>query len=177
MKKIISLLFMVLSIGFIVTSCNDDDDDNNYPVDHDTIPSLYDFNNVSFNFDGVNNLYYFRPDFALYAGEHLLIYVQSGWDNNTPIWKLLPNNILYTATDANVYNMFLNYNFTNKDFEITAENSVAMPPELNGLNFRVIVIQTIVGKKQSLDMPDYNDYKAVIKYYKIDESKVKIIKP
>ncbi|PQL95444.1 hypothetical protein [Apibacter adventoris] len=183
MKKVISLLFMFLSIGLIFTSCNDDDD-YYYPIDNNNnnnnnnnSPLLYEVNNVSFNYDSYANMYLFLYNFKLYKGENLLIYIQSGWVNNEPVWTLLPNYALYTASDNKTYNMFFNYNFTMQNFEITAESSVAMPPELNGLNFRIIVFQSTIKTKHLSDTVDYNDYKAVINHYKIDESKVKVIKP
>lgn len=181
MKKVIYFLFMFLSIGLIFTSCNDDDD-NYYPIDNNNnnnSPLLYEVNNVSFNYDSSANMYLFMSKFKykLYKGENLLIYILSNWDNNEPVWTLLPNYALYTASDNKTYNMLFNYNFTNKDFQITAENSVAMPPELNGLNFRIIVFQSTIKTKHLSDTVDYNDYKAVINHYKIDESKVKVIKP
>lgn len=183
MKKVISLLFMFLSIGLIFTSCNDDDDDYYYPIDNNNNnnnnPLLYEVNNVSFNYDSSANTYLFQSKFKfkLYKGVNVLIYLLSDWDNNEPVWMLLPNSALYTASDNKTYNMFFNYNFTNKDYQITAWSD-PMPQYLTGITFRVVAIPGFFPKSKSATPPvDYRDYNAVVKYFNIDESKVKVIKP
>lgn len=173
MKKVISLVVIMLSFSLIFSSCNSDDD--NY-IDNDTVSAIYDYPNRSFLYDANTDEFYFKDNnFPLYSGENLLIYIQSGQDNG-PVWKLLPNFSNYIENNV-VYPMNYNYDFTMQNFEITAWGD-PMPQYLTGITFRVVVIPGFFPKsKSATPLVDYRDYNAVVKYFNIDESKVKVIKP
>ncbi|MDR1877654.1 MAG: hypothetical protein LBQ84_08545 [Flavobacteriaceae bacterium] len=174
MKKFFSLVILVLSFGLVFTHCSSDDDNDYYREDRDTVAEIYEFPNQIFLYDPALDEFYLRYDFQLFSGENLLIYIKSGEDNGA-VWKLLPNYANYIENNT-AYPMNYNYDFTDYDFEITAWGN-STPPNLVA-TFRVVVIPGYFAQYKGAAPPvDYNDYHAVIDYFKIDESKIKVLKP
>jgi hypothetical protein len=66
------------------------------------------------------------------------------------------------------------FDFTKNDIQIYADGNydVSTTPEyLNNQTFRVVLVPTSSGAKNA--NLNYNDYNSVIKFYNIDDSKVK----
>lgn len=111
----------------------------------------------------------------------VLIYMQVGTDGGSPIWKLLP----YTRYVGNANNDAVDYIYEFSKFAATininstaAFSLTANPSYYQNKNFRVLILPangtgTGGAKAAKGNVVDYNDYKSVIKYYNIDESKIK----
>lgn len=179
MKKILLFLFLG-TVGFTAYSC-DNSDDVVQGTDYDTINQSFD---ISPSFTRVDdNLYRWTDDFnsPLVQSDMVLIYMQIGTDGGSPTWKLLP----YTRYVGNANNDAVDYIFEFSKFAATininstaAFSLTANPSYYQNKNFRVLILPangtgTGGAKAAKGNVVDYNDYKSVIKYYNIDESKIK----
>ncbi|MEJ5052477.1 hypothetical protein WH221_21810 [Chryseobacterium culicis] len=179
MKKILLFLFLG-AVGFTAYSC-DNSDDVVVAKDYDTINQSFD---ISPTFTRVSdNLYRWSDDFnsPLVQSDMVLIYMQNGTDGDSPVWKLLPytsyvgnanNDAVDYIFDFSKYAATININSTNT-FSLTAN-----PTYYQNKKFRVLILPangtgTGGAKAAKGSAVDYNDYKSVIKYYNIDESKIK----
>ncbi|WP_330745169.1 hypothetical protein [Chryseobacterium sp. CP-77] len=178
MKKILLFLFLG-AVGFTAYSC-DNDDTVVQGTDYDTINQSFD---ISPTFTRVNdNLYRWSDDFnkPLIQSDMVLIYMQIGTDGDSPVWKLLPytyyvgngnNDAVDYIYEFSKYAATININSTNT-FSLTAN-----PSYYQNKKFRVLILPAngtgTGGAKMAKGAGvDYNDYKSVIKYYNIDESKI-----
>ncbi|MDC8106538.1 hypothetical protein ACNFU2_16725 [Chryseobacterium sp. PTM-20240506] len=174
MKKFLPILLLAF-VSLFIFSCDNKDDDNNF-VDHDTIGTAFD---ITPTFTKTNdNLYQYSDAFTneLVQSDVVLIYLQTGLtNNNAPIWRLLP----YTFFTNN--NVAVDYSFDFSKFDIginvnSSLNLTANPTYYTNKRFRVVILPANTGGKNSKTAAapvDYNDYYSVIKYYNIDESKIK----
>ncbi len=169
MKKLLFLLSMSI-LAITVFSCRSND--NN--VDNDTYPVAL---NIQENFQNstgstANYLYGIHKSFTqpLGANDVVLIYRQDS-SSGTSVWKLLPKSYYFTQGVLDYH-----FDFTRNDIQIYADANFDMNAMdsnfkntyLNNQVFRVVLIPAS-GKNASIK---YDDYDAVIKYYKIDESKI-----
>ncbi|MDR3272799.1 MAG: hypothetical protein LBT29_04900 [Flavobacteriaceae bacterium] len=187
MKKIFSSLFLALSFGLTFTSCNNDND--NYQ-DTDTIAAVFTVNKATFQYDSSLGKYViekvFPSNFQFYDSDHVLVYRQSGSANGAPIWQLLPTTVyLHSDVNGDGYSddIFYDFDFSVYDVYIYADSTydLSLTPALYAnQNFRIVVIPggfvsySASGTKTT--PVDYKDYNAVIKYYHLDDSKVKELK-
>jgi hypothetical protein len=68
------------------------------------------------------------------------------------------------------------FDFSNEDFKIYAGgnfNLATTPENINNQTFRIVIIPGYFSNKGIKSTVDLSDYKAVIKAYKIDETKIK----
>lgn len=180
MKKILLFLFLG-AVGFTAYSCDNSDDTVVQGKDYDTINQSFD---ISPTFTKVSdNLYRWKDNFnnPLVQSDMVLIYMQIGTDGGAPIWKLLP----YTYYVGNPNNDAVDYiyEFTKNSVTININSTstfslTANPSYYQNKNFRVLILPangtgTGGAKSAKSNVVDYNDYKSVIKYYNIDESKIK----
>ncbi|WP_426477038.1 hypothetical protein ACP3T3_17425 [Chryseobacterium sp. CBSDS_008] len=180
MKKILLFLFLG-AVGFTAYSCDNSDDTVVQGTDYDTINQSFD---ISPTFTKVtDNLYRWSDDFnsPLVQSDMVLIYMQNGTDGDSPVWKLLPytsyvgnanNDAVDYIFDFSKYAATININSTNT-FSLTAN-----PSYYQNKKFRVLILPangtgTGGAKAAKGNVVDYNDYNSVIKYYNIDESKIK----
>lgn len=183
MKKILLFLFLG-AVGFTAYSCDNKDDVVVQGKDYDTISQAFDLTNVSFT--RINdNLYRWSDDFKspLVQADMVLIYMQIGNDAGSPIWKLLPYT--YYVGNANKDAVDYIYEFSKFGATININSTstfslTANPSYYQNKNFRVLILPAnstgTGGAKvaaKGTSTVDYNDYKSVIKYYNIDESKIK----
>lgn len=167
-KKIILLL--VIAIGTSFMSCAGPEGPRG-----ETGPdsSVYEYRNVSFN---PSNQYTFSRGISLKLEDNILIYRLSGVINSsTPVWQLVPRTIYFDNGDEFDYD----YDFTRVDFAIYVGGNYDYTTETSLLNdqiFRIVVIPGQFANKGIQNPINLEDYNAVIKAYKIDESKIKTIK-
>lgn len=177
MKKILLFLFLG-AISFTAYSCdNDDDVVVQNPVDNDTIAQGFD---VIPNFTRTtNNLYQYTGllKSTLVQSDVILVYLQV--DNTTdgsPVWRLLPYTFFTTGGTAVDYS----FDFSKYDVRFNVNSTLDLSTGANSTyytnkKFRVIIVPAnTTGKNASASAVDYSDYNSVIKYYNIDESKIKI---
>lgn len=178
MKKILLFLFLG-AVGFTAYSCDNSDDvvvqgqDNDtYSTAYDIIPKFNKQDSYTYHFDDA----FKNP---LLESDVVLIYLQTGLtNNNSPIWKLLtyteyPNN----GADKVEYS----YDFSKFDIGIDVRSTTGVnldnnPVYYTNKKFRVVIVPAKTGtsnKSAAAPTVDYSDYNSVIKYYNIDESKIK----
>lgn len=176
MRKFLPILTLAFA-SFFIYSCDNNDDDIVQVEDNDTYGTAYDINNA--NFARVNsNLYEYTNTFndPLIESDVVLIYMQTGTTNNSPVWKLMP----YTFYVNNANNDEVEYTFDFSKFDIAINiNSTASlnldtnPSYFTGKRFRVVVVPAATGPS-SKGTVDYSNYNEVVKLYGIDESKIKV---
>lgn len=174
MKKIF-LLTLVAILGFVAVSCGDRIIDNSTVQDNTVYSQVYDLKGVNFVKSSTSNsLYGINKTFTnpLYNSDVVLIYRQDGTSGGNPIWKLLPKTY-YITQGALDYTFDFTKNdiqiYANGNFDMSVQDSAFFNTYLNNQNFRVLIIPAVFGKSSV----DFNDYNAVINFYKINDSKVK----
>lgn len=159
-------------LSFFVVSCDNNDDvvvqpgEDTYSVAFDMTPTFTKQN---------SNLYVYNRSFdgPLVESDVVLIYLQTGTTNNgSTIWRLLP----YTFYTNNANNDVVDYGFDFSKFDISIDISGTLnldsnPSFYTNQRFRVVLVPAKTGKGANVD---YNDYNSVIKFYNIDESKIKL---
>lgn len=157
MKKL-TLILAVIGM-MTLQSCSNDD--------NDTIGKVFEYTNVNFLPNNYTVVLPFPRE--IYTSDMVLVYRLSGSFQGEDVWKLLPETYYF---DDGTLDRRYDFDFTRFDAEVYLEGY-----DLAGLNdnlklnqvLRVVVIPAAFGKKATVD---YNDYKAVVKAYKIDEGKV-----
>ena len=161
MKKFTLILAF---IGMItLQSCST----NNDTVDNDTISEVFEYTNVNF-FPNDYSVVLTYPH-TIFNSDMVLVYRLSGSFQGEDIWKPLPETYYF---DDGTLDLRYDFDFTRFDAEVRLEGfDLAGVNDTYKLNqiLRVLVIPANFGKNSTIN---YNDYKAVIKAYKIDESKI-----
>lgn len=173
MKKLFSFLFLGL-LCLTLLNCKDDNDN---VQDNDTYPVVLEIRNENFAYNA-NDGYNIYKQFSqpLYQYDMVLVYRQAGVSNGNAVWQQIPRT-LYFNQEQDGFNGELDYDFdfTANDLMIYAGgtyNLATTPQYINNQTFRVVLIPAS-GRMANID---YSDYNAVIKYYGIDDSKIKFIK-
>lgn len=88
----------------------------------------------------------------------------------TPIWQLIPRTLFLDEGELDY-----DYDFSAIDFTIYAGGTynLALTPQfLQNQTFRIVIIPGYFSKGSDLDLKDYN---AVIKYFNLNDSNVKVL--
>ncbi|SFI84816.1 hypothetical protein SAMN05421638_1168 [Kaistella treverensis] len=171
-KYFLVALLGIFSFGAL-TSCTDRNDDV-LVQDNDTYSVVLDINSTNFVKDA-NNQYTISRNFTspLFNTDVVLIYRKAGTGTDgSPVWQLIPRTIYL----SNGRELDYDFDFTKNDIQIYADGNydVSTTPEyLNNQTFRVVLVPTSSGMKNA--SVNYNDYYSVIKFYNIDDSKVKTL--
>lgn len=172
MKKNITLLFAFVSM-IMLQACSVNE--NNNPVDNDTISEVFELRNVNFGYDGGNNYSIYQTlNPQIFPSDVILIYRLSGIINsNTPIWQQIPRTLYLPEGELDY-----DFDFSKQDFTIYAGGTYDLtltPSYITNETFRIVIVPGYLSNKgqKSVDTSDYN---AVIKAYNIDDSKIKILK-
>ena len=162
---------MLMAIfSFAAVSCDTRNDDV-IVQDNDTYPVVLDLNNVSFSNDAENG-YNINRSFTkpLISTDVVLIYRKAGSaSDGSPVWQSLPRTLYLDNGDELDYD----FDFSRNDIMIYANGNYDISTTMQYLNnqtFRVVLVPASAGGKNA--NVDYNDYESVIKYFKIDDSKV-----
>ena len=162
---------MLMAIfSFAAGSCDTRNDDV-IVQDNDTYPVVLDLNNVSFSNDAENG-YNINRSFTkpLISTDVVLIYRKAGSaSDGSPVWQSLPRTLY--LNDGN--ELDYDFDFSRNDIMIYANGNYDISTTMQYLNnqtFRVVLVPASAGGKNA--NVDYNDYESVIKYFKIDDSKV-----
>lgn len=170
MKNLFSYVILAV-LALTLFSCRNND---STPVDNDTYPKAIDIQENFVNSTGstANYLYGIHKNFTSPLGPNdvVLIYRQDN-SSGTAVWKLLPKSYFFTQGTLDYH-----FDFTRNDIQIYADadfnmTTMAAPFQniyLNGQIFRVVLIPAS-GKNANVN---YEDYESVIRFYKIDESKI-----
>lgn len=174
-KYFIFALMGVFSLGAMV-SCNDRNDEVIVQnPDNDTYSVVLDINNVNFSIDPANpqsgsiERTFNKP---LVDTDVVLIYRKAGsTTDGSPVWQSIPRSI-YFASNVLDYD----FDFSKNDIMIYADGNYTLsttPEYISGQTFRVVLVPASQGGKNA--NVDYSDYNSVIRYFKIDDTKVKTL--
>lgn len=181
MRKFFPIV-MLAFVSLFTYSCDNNDDvvvDNTQQYEY---PQMKDFTG---NLNSSNNFTLTVP-IGIPTTDVVLVYrnVGSGTGTNA-VWQLIPktyyldNNVSFPANRELDYN----FDFTTVDVQITSRANFNQSTQmtvtetnsyLNNQMFRVVLIPTVAGK--NANTVDYNDYKAVVKYFNLNDSNVSLTK-
>lgn len=159
-------IFSVIAVSCI------DRNDNVKVTDNDTYSVVLDINNVSFSHDAQNG-YFISRSFTkpLFNTDVVLIYRKTGVDNSgSPVWQSIPRTLFLNNGNELDYD----FDFSKNDIMIYANGNYDIsttPQYLNNQTFRVVLVPASLGGKNA--NVDYSDYNSVIKFFNIDDSKIK----
>ncbi len=168
MKKYFTLLLLAI-FGLTVVSCVREKE--TYIQDNDTYPVVLDITNANFMYN-VQYGYHISRSFTkpLVDTDIVLIYRRVGSTNGSPVWQSIPITFYLDNGKEFDYNFdFSKYNimiYANGNYDITTT-----PQFMINQTFRVVLIPASYGGKNT--NIDYSDYNSVIKYFNIDDSKIK----
>ena len=163
---------MLLAIfSFAIVSCDTRNDDVN-TQDNDTYPVVLDINNTNFSFDAQDG-YFIERSFTkpLVSTDVVLIYRKAGTaSDGSAVWQSIPRTLYLDNGDELDYD----FDFTRNDIMIYANGNydISTTPEfINNQTFRVVLVPASASSRNA--NVDYSNYESVIKYFNIDDSKVK----
>jgi len=168
MKKFFSLLVL----GFLVITLFSCKDDDNFE-DHDTYSVVAD---ATGTFDSSNNFTLIK-DIDIFDSDVVLVYRNTNSNTNSaPVWQFIPKTYYLSGGRELDYN----FDFTTKDIQIYTQanfdqNTMSAEEKnqyLINQTFRMVLVPASYGKNANVD---YNDYNSVIKYFNIDDSKIKTL--
>lgn len=133
---------------------------------------VFELQNVNFQLDQNNDYTIFQNlSPIILDSDNILIYRMSGTINaQTPVWQLIPRTLFLDEGELDY-----DYDFSRVDFTIYAGGTynLALTPQfIQNQTFRIVILPGYFSKSSTLDV---NDYNAVINYYKIDESDIKVL--
>lgn len=170
MKKYFTLIVLAV-FSFAVVSC-DTRNDNVIVQDNDTYSVVLDINNVNFSYDAQNG-YFISRSFTkpLISTDVVLIYRRTGSaSDGSAVWQSIPRTLYLDNGNELDYD----FDFSRNDIMIYANGNYDIsttPAFLNNQTFRVVLVPASAGGKNA--NVDYSNYESVVKYFNIDDSKVK----
>lgn len=171
MRKI-TLLFAFIGM-MTIQSCTVNDQQPINTTDNDTISQVWEYTRSFTTSNNFSNLIAFPH--SIYATDMVLVYRLSGVLSGTDVWKLLPET--YYFSDGTL-DFRYDFDFTKYEASIFMEGfdlaSVSSGFKTNQV-VRIVVIPGYFGNKTTNTI-NFNDYNAVIKTFKIDESKIVKVK-
>lgn len=169
MKKYFLLSAISLFALTTVVSCVERVDEVQQIQDNDTYSVAYDIKNVNFSYNSTDGYFISRTfNSPLYNTDVVLIYRQNGTSNGNPVWQQIPRTLYLSQGELDY-----DFDFTKNDVMIYAGGTFdisTVPQYINNQTFRVVIVPASGGKNANVD---YSDYNSVIKFYKIDEAKIK----
>ncbi|WP_131724408.1 hypothetical protein [Chryseobacterium indologenes] len=173
MKKILPFLLLAF-VTLFVYSCDNNDD---VVGDGDTYSRMRDITGSFTNGNG----YAFTQGINIEQTDVVLVYRAAG-----NAWQQIPKSVYLPGATGMPANRVFDYNFVfdSQNVEIRIDdpnfdlNTQMTPDEktdyLNNQKFRIVLVPAAASKNAaSVDTSDYN---AVVKYYNLDETKVKTTK-
>ena len=165
-----NLTIILAFIGMITLQSCSTNNDPAPVVDNDTISEVFEYNqNINFTANNNYSLILTYPH-TIYTSDMVLVYRLSGTFQGEDIWKLVPETYYF---DDGTLDFKYDFDFTRYDVNVYMEGfdlaSITTAYRLNQV-FRVVIVPGYFGKQSS--KINYNDYKAVVKAYNIDESKI-----
>ena len=165
---------MLMAIFSIVAISCDNRDDDVIVQDNDNYSVVLDINNVNFS-NNAQDGYFISRSFTkpLFNTDVVLIYRKVDTTNDgSPVWQSIPRTLYLTNGNELDYD----FDFSKFDIMIYANGNYDIsttPQFLNNQTFRVVLVPASKGSKNA--NVDYSDYNSVIKYFNIDDSKVKTL--
>jgi hypothetical protein len=167
MKKITLMLAFIGMIGLQSCTVNEVRED---VVDNDTISEVLE---VTTSFSQSNNfsrLVTINP--PIYSSDMILVYHLYDVDNETDIWRLMPQTYFFTGGGELDYN----FDFTRFDVSLFLDANFDLntlsPAWTQNQTFRIVIIPGYFSGKRANSV-DFNDYDATLKAYNINPTKIR----
>jgi len=143
------------------------------PPGSGTEAQVYETGEVNFTPAGEFGIFFNFPQGALLESDHVLVYRLAAVDGQDDVWKPLPETFYF---DDGTLDFMYGFDHTRYDVNIFMDGfdlaNVNADFRLNQI-FRIVSIPGYFPNSgKAAPKVDFNDYKAVVKAYKIDESKV-----
>ena len=174
MKKIALLLAITLPILFSNCTSEPGPPGPQGPQGNTVEAEVFELKNINFGFnaaDGYNIYQTLNPQ--LLPSDVILIYRLSGLINSTtPIWQQIPRTLFLPEGELDY-----DFDFSKQDFTIYAGgtyNLAITPSYINNQTFRIVIIPGYFSGK-SANSVDLSNYEQVIKYYGIDDTKIRVL--
>ena len=174
MKKIALLLAITLPILFSNCTSEPGPPGPQGPQGNTVEAEVFELKNINFSFnaaDGYNIYQTLNPQ--ILPSDVILIYRLSGLINSTtPIWQQIPRTLFLPEGELDY-----DFDFSKQDFTIYAGgtyNLALTPSYINNQTFRIVIIPGYFSGK-SANSVDLSNYEQVIKYYGIDDTKIKVL--
>ncbi|MGO4708090.1 hypothetical protein AB4Y90_03015 [Chryseobacterium sp. 2TAF14] len=167
MKKIIPFI-MLAFVSVFTVSC-DNDDDVQY-VDNDTIAGVIEITR-NFQYNSSTDQYFINQSISMLDSDMALVYRLKDTSGTNDVWEQIPKTVYFSNGNEIDYD----FDFTKNDVQIYigANYDIATTPQfLNNQTFRIVLVPADFLNKNATPPVDYSDYNAVIKYFKINDSKV-----
>ena len=170
MKRIV--LFLAV-IGLTTLSSCDGDTGPQGPQGVSGIESeVFELQNINFQLNQNNEYTIFQNlNPVILDSDNILIYRMSGTINSqTPIWQLIPRTLFLDEGELDY-----DFDFSRVDFTIYAGGTynLALTPQfIQNQTFRIVIIPGYFSKGTNLD---FNNYDAVIDYFNINDSNIKVL--
>jgi len=165
MKRIFLFLAVVAS-GVIFQSCDGDDGAPGPATEVFEVTTSFTANN--------NYLQTFELTPVIPQSDNILVYELANTNDNIDTWALLPQIYYFDQGQAQY-----NYTFSYDQFTVLIDgdfNLNLLPASFtSNKTFRIVIVPGNFSKSATTPV-DLKDYNAVIKYYNIDDSKVKVLK-
>ena len=168
MKKIIPFL-MLAFVSVFTVSCDNDDDVVQY-VDNDTVAGVIEITR-SFQYNSATDQHYINQSINILPSDMVLVYRLKDLSGSNNVWEQIPKTIYLNNGNELDYD----FDFTKNDVQIYIGGTydvTTTPAYYNNQKFRIVLVPANFVNKGALAPVDYSDYNAVIKYFKINDSKV-----
>lgn len=184
MRKL-AFLFLLSSL-FLFNSCNINDNNTDRITDNDTFSVVYEITK-SFQYDNNERVWLISGNFNrdIPASDVILVYKYVKTQSGRNVWEQLP--VVYHSREY-LYipdGKQLKYSFefstaqvniiAGGDFDLAGQSAQFNDGYLNNQRFRIVVVPASMGNS-SKNSVDYSNYNEVIRYFNIDDSKVKNLK-
>ncbi|WP_306352158.1 hypothetical protein [Flavobacterium sp. '19STA2R22 D10 B1'] len=178
MKKLLLILAVVFG-SIAIQSCEGSDGPQGPPGPTAEVIELR-----NYDFTAASN---YQKNIALnprlFPGDVVVGYVLWETFNGQPVWRPMPQVEYFPNNNAPAApngELTYNYDFTINDINIFLQfnfDVTTVPGYTKNQTFRFVLVpgQNPVTVSKGAPAVDLNDYEAVIKYYKIDESKIRTV--
>ncbi|WP_175620753.1 hypothetical protein [Chryseobacterium schmidteae] len=168
MKKIIPFL-MLAFVSIFTVSCDNNDDDVQY-VDNDTVAGVIEITR-NFQYNSSTQQYFINQSISMGVSDMALVYRLKDMSGTNDVWEQIPKTVYFNNGNEIDYD----FDFTKNDVQIYIGANYDLTTTtqfLNNQTFRIVLVPADFLNKGAKPPVDYSDYNAVIKYFKINDSKV-----
>ncbi|MBV8325156.1 hypothetical protein [Chryseobacterium sp.] len=188
MRKIKILpLILLTSTGFVIDSCNNQDDTVQQPAQNNSKPPAIMDATFTFKDPGQDKKWFMTKDLTIRPSEIILVFRNQ--NSNTSLsaaWAPLPDTRYYSDMDSlpmDERDLIYNFVYDNSGIDIGINtkrdlrtiSTADKNRYLNNQTFRLVIVPgaNVAAKSAKIGSPvDYNDYQAVISYYHLNDTHV-----
>ncbi len=160
---------MLAFVSIFTVSCDNNDDDVQY-VDNDTVAGVIEITR-NFQYNSSTQQYFINQSISMGVSDMALVYRLKDMSGTNDVWEQIPKTVYFNNGNEIDYD----FDFTKNDVQIYIGANYDLTTTtqfLNNQTFRIVLVPADFLNKGAKPPVDYSDYNAVIKYFKINDSKV-----